>query len=215
MKCIVIILISFICVFNAKAQTVDDLHNTTEKTLNVALKQSLDSIYINDQKYRSIMEDTAKIYGQNSTQMYHLRILTATNDRINQQKICSILDKYGWLGKDVVGDTGNSALYLVIQHADSTTQIKYLPMMETAVKKGNAKPSNLAYLEDRIAMKRGKKQIYGSQFIYNDKTNHYELWPIEDMPNVNKRRTEVGLGKLEDYVKEFGPGYTLIEYKDH
>lgn len=73
------------------------------------------------------------------------------------------LDERGWLGPDVIGQTGNSTLFLVIQHADLVTQEKYLPMMREAVTKGNAKGSSLALLEDRVLIRNGKQQRYGSQ----------------------------------------------------
>jgi hypothetical protein len=66
------------------------------------------------------------------------------------------LDKYGWLGADVVGGQGNSTLFLVIQHSDQATQEKYLPMMREAVKNGKAQGSSLALLEDRAAL--GQRQ---------------------------------------------------------
>ena len=182
-----------------------------EKNLNRPLMQLLDTILINDSKYRFLHDDTLKTYGQNSKQMKALWKIINRYDSIDQVKVCAILDKYGWLGKDVVGDSGNTALFLVVQHADTTIKIKYLPMLKEAVKKGNAESSQLAYIEDRILICRGKKQIYGSQLSFNDSLRVYELWPIEDESNVNKRRAEVGLGKLEDYVKQFGIDYKLPE----
>jgi hypothetical protein len=57
--------------------------------------------------------------------------------------------------------------------------------------------------------KQGKKQIYGSQLKTNEKTGKYEFYPIEDEPNVNKRRVAIGLEPLEEYAKRFGLDYTL------
>ena len=46
-------------------------------------------------------------------------------DSANVIAVKAILDKYGWLGSDVIGDIGISALFLVIQHSDDTTH-KYI-----------------------------------------------------------------------------------------
>ena len=64
-------------------------------------------------------------------------------------------------------------------------------------------------MEDRVLLKHGKKQLYGSQIEYDTLTDKYIVSPIEDEPNVNKRRASVGLGPLEDYVKIWGIEYVL------
>ncbi|MVN90831.1 hypothetical protein GO816_06810 [Mucilaginibacter sp. HME9299] len=99
-------------------------------------------------------------------------------------------------------------MFLVIQHADIKTQEKYLPLMRAAVKEGKAHPANLALLEDRLAIRQGKKQIYGSQ-ISIDKTGKATIDAIDDEPNVNKRRAAVGLQPLENYVKQWEIEYHL------
>ncbi|MGE0637646.1 MAG: DUF6624 domain-containing protein [Bacteroidia bacterium] len=123
------------------------------------------------------------------------------NDYKNLEKVKSILETYGWLSADEVGDTGNQALFLVIQHADILTQEKYLPMMKEAVKKGNARPQDFALLVDRVEMRNGRPQVYGSQLV--NKNGKTTLYPIIDSINVNKRRAEVGLESLEEYLQLF------------
>ena len=81
-------------------------------------------------------------------------------------------------------------------------------MMREAVKNQKARPEQLALLEDRVALAQGKKQIYGSQIDQDPKSGKYSVAPIEDEPNVNKRRAAVGLGPLEEYVRHWD-----IEYK--
>lgn len=119
-----------------------------------------------------------------------------------------ILDKYGWLGIDEIGEKANTALFMVIQHAGHSKQVKYLPMMRQAVKDGKAKANQLALLEDRVLADQGKPQIYGSQ-VRVTKTGKYEFFPIADERNVNKRRATVGLEPLEAYARYFGIDYHL------
>ena len=64
--------------------------------------------------------------------------------------------------------------------------------MREAVKNRKARPEQLALLEDRVALAQGKKQIYGSQIHQDPKSGKYFVAPIEDEPNVNKRRAAVG-----------------------
>jgi hypothetical protein len=134
-----------------------------EVNLNKPLATILDSVFYYDQNYRQQIGAIEKKYGKDSPELKtHFRLILE-KDSINLLIVKKVLDEHGWLGADSIGEKGNTALFLVIQHADIQTQEKYLPMMREAVKKGNANPSSLALLEDRVALRQGKKQIYGSQ----------------------------------------------------
>jgi len=170
-----------------------------EANLDKVLVAILDTIYQDDQKYRK-----ESIKDWNIINYY---------DSINLIKVKKILDERGWLGVDVVGEQGNTALFLVIQHANFETQEKYLPMMREAVKNGNARASSLALLEDRVALKKGEKQIYGSQIHQNFETGEYYVSPLIDPDNVDKRRAEVGLGPIQEYVSIWGMTWNVEEYK--
>lgn len=184
-----------------------------EVNLNKPLAAQLDSIYIDDQKYRQQIDDIEKKYGWESKEMQDHWKIIHEKDSVNLVKVKAILDQYGWLGPDVVGGQGNTTLFLVIQHADKETQIKYLPMMREAVKNGKAQGSSLALLEDRVALGLGKKQIYGSQIGRDETTNLYYVSPLEDPDNVDKRRAEVGLGPLADYVSRWNIKWDVEQYK--
>ncbi len=184
-----------------------------EVNLNKPLVAILDTIYIEDQNYRQQIEAIDKKYGWESKEMKaHWKIIHE-KDSINLIKVKAILDKHGWLGADVVGTQGNSTLFLVIQHSNQTTQEKYLPMMREAVKNGKAQGSSLALLEDRVALGQGKRQIYGSQIGRDEKTKLYYVSPLEDAENVDKRRAEVGLGPLADYVARWQIKWDVEQYK--
>ena len=184
-----------------------------EVNYNKPLIAILDSIYIEDQKYRSQINDINKKHGWKSKEMKsHWKIINE-KDSINLIKVKQILDQYGWLGADVVSDQGNSTLFLVIQHSDLATQEKYLPMMREAVKNGKAAGSSLALLEDRVALRQGKKQIYGSQIGRDPETQEYFISPLEDPDNVDKRRSEVGLGPLSEYVNHWQIKWDVEQYK--
>jgi hypothetical protein len=86
-------------------------------------------------------------------------------------------------------------------------------MMREAVKKGNAEKSALALLEDRVALREGRKQIYGSQIGTNKETGEYYVSPLDDPDNVDKRRAGMGLGPLAEYVKQWNITWSVEEYK--
>mgnify|MGYP001627282963 CR=1 FL=1 len=173
----------------------------------------LDTVFMDDQKYRIQMEEIGQKYGWESKEMEdHWKVINE-KDSINLTKIKAILDRYGWLGADVVGWQGSMTLFLVIQHADLATQEKYLPMMRAAVKDGKALGSNLALLEDRVAIRQGKRQLYGSQIGRDPETQEYFISPLEDPENVDKRRAGVGLGPLADYVSNWQIKWDVEQYK--
>ena len=175
-----------------------------EAKLNKPLIKMLDSIRLEDQQYRSRINDIEMNYGYDSKEMKSLWKTINEKDSTNLIKVKTILDTYGWLGSDVIGEEGNTTLFLVIQHSDQKTQEKYLPLMREAVKTGNAQSSALALLEDRVALGQGKKQIYGSQIIKSSTTGKDTLAPVEDFANVDKRRDAVGLEPLDKYLEYFG-----------
>ena len=184
-----------------------------EENLDKPLAAQLDSIFESDQLYRIQIKEIEQKFGRESNEMNsHYRSMAET-DSLNLIKVKSILDSRGWLGADIVGEKGNSCLFLVIQHADLSTQEKYLPMMREAVKSGNARASSLALLEDRVALRQGKKQIYGSQIGWNKDTKLYFVSPLEDPDNVDKRRAEVGLQPLSEYVQQWEIVWDCEQYK--
>ena len=165
-----------------------------KKDFYKSLIAQLDTIHQEDQKYRLRINELLK---KSRTESENIELITLhelmnEKDSINLVKIEKILNKYGWPGADVIGEQGNSTLFLVIQHSDLETQLKYLPMMREAVRIGNAKGKDFALLEDRIAIGQGKRQFYGSQIKIDDETGEFYVYPIIEPEKVNERRAEVG-----------------------
>jgi hypothetical protein len=158
-----------------------------------AIKIELNAIFERDQKTRT---------GNDSTAFMHYI------DSCNLVQIEKLVAFYGWPGKSFVGTTGNRAAFIVIQHAELISQEKYFPMIKQSVEMGESNATDMAMLQDRILMREGKKQIYGSQVILN-KTGGQEFYQIEDEPHVNIRRKKVGLQPIEEYAKYFGIDYQL------
>lgn len=184
-----------------------------EANLDRPLAALLDSIVNEDQRYRHRIDEVEQQHGRGSKEMKALWRTISEKDSSNVIVVSKILDERGWLGADIVGQRGNQALFLVVQHADITVQEKYLPMMRDAVKKGNAAASSLALLEDRVALGQGRRQIYGSQIGRNKETDTYYVSPLEDPDHVDERRMEVGLEPIADYVSRWGFTWDPEAYK--
>jgi hypothetical protein len=181
-----------------------------EVNFNKPLVAVLDTILQDDQSGRMQLDAVEKKYGRDSKEMKAHWAMIEQKDSIDLVRIKDILDQYGWLGPDVIGREGNQTLFLVIQHADIETQQHYLPMMREAVKNKKAQPSSLALLEDRVALRIGKRQVYGSQIGRYDDGRYY-VSPLEDPDNVDKRRAEVGLGPLANYVRNWQMEWNVAE----
>jgi hypothetical protein len=132
-------------------------------------------------------------------------------DAANVLKIEQIFLKHGYPGKSKVGGSLASVAFLVIQHADLPYQEKYFPLIEEAANKGELNKGSFALLVDRIRMRKGQKQLYGSQVTDNDRDGKWEFHAIEDEENVNKRRAEMGLGTIEEYAKNFNIEYKFVK----
>jgi len=183
-----------------------------EPRANKELVAKLDTIMIDDQKYRILWMPTEKKYGINSKQMTLLKKAVGERDSINIAKVVAIIERYGWPEPDTAGVEGGRTAFLVIQHADIDIQERYLPMIREQVKKHYLKGEALALLEDRINIDRGRAQEYGTQ-IGRDKDGNYFVDKLKDPDNVDKRRQEMGMEPMADYVRTWGLKWDVNEYK--
>jgi hypothetical protein len=184
-----------------------------EARLNKSLVILLDSVYHDDQSYRFKQISIDKEFGPGSPERKAIRKIIHEKDSINSMIVTDLIDKYGWIGKEAAGGYGNSTLALVLQHSNINVQKKYLPLMREALKNKKADPDDLAILEDKVALAEQKKQIFGSQLISFDGKNYHFL-PIEDPENIDKRRTELGLNTMDEYVRNWGLRWDLKKYEE-
>jgi hypothetical protein len=142
-----------------------------------------------------------RIYGAESKEYKEQQSIYEKNHSINEKKVRAILDEYGWPTKEMIGEQGNWTICNVIQHSDNEIRIKYLPMMREAVKDKKLAPRFLVRAEDRIATERGDLQIYGGQMKFYPETKSFNVWPVLGPENVDKRRAEIGLGPIAEFLK--------------
>lgn len=170
--------------------------NPLNEQFNPELSAFLEDIRVKDQTMRKQNDSLELIYGRTSDYMRaHWQKINHL-DSLNRILVDSLLNQYGWLCPIVVGKSGNTTLWLVIQHSPLPKQEYYLPIMKKAVEENKASKANYAYLLDRVLMKQGKKQLYGSQYSIDPKTGETVLWDIEDPENLNIRRAEMKLGPM-------------------
>ncbi|UIR56997.1 hypothetical protein LZQ00_04075 [Sphingobacterium sp. SRCM116780] len=203
----------------------------SQKLLNMELKKELDQILFDDQIYREFSDnETSEKRKDEIAQSLHLsrdslqrNIWTFINktDTENLKKVESIIAKYGYPGKSLVGEPTNTAVFYAIQHSNKIEQ--YYSLIEKAGKTGELPFKYTAMQLDRKLTNEGKPQIYGTQvgfrMIRNPKTgiqeNFIYVLPIEDAKNVNRRRKKAGFDTtVEENTKRFGIEYKAYTYEE-
>ncbi|MBB6611416.1 hypothetical protein H7F15_10250 [Pontibacter sp. Tf4] len=179
-----------------------------EANYNKPLKAQLEQIYEKDQQIRREFMAARDKHGMDAPETKVLMQQMMDTDAENQKQIIAIIEKHGWPGKSMVGQQASQAVFLVIQHSGKDVMGKYLPLLREAVAKGEAEKSQLALMEDRYLMYNDKPQLYGSQVTMNNTTKQWELYKVEDEANLDKRRAEMGMEPIKDYLKQMGIEYT-------
>ncbi len=207
------ILFAFAMVLNFAIGQEAIVDQKASKPKEPELASELISMGEEDQKFRTILQ-AAMVKASSSPGPEQAKDLPeliekqAEIDRKNLARLEKVIQQYGWPGKSLVGDQASVAAFLILQHSEQSTQEKYLEMFKQAAKSGEARKADAAMLEDRVLMRQGKKQIYGTQLQSNAASNgKLFVFPIEDELHVDQRRTRVGLPPLRDYLKHFGLEY--------
>jgi len=157
-------------------------------------------IKIECSKQREVLEEVLKKDQQNrnSGQVMDLKV-----DKENLEKVLGIIENCGFPTIASVGQAGMTSTFLVIQHSTRRIGEKYLPQIKSCAANGDLSLQEVAPMEDRLLMESGEKQKYGTQVTSDNINNGWKLYPIEDIKNVNQRRETMGLGPLEEYVKQW------------
>jgi hypothetical protein len=189
-------LITFSC-FNTK-ESKSKLTSDKQQENLIAI---LDIIWKTEQLPIRSRDSLISIYGVDHELVKKQSLIIDRNHSINEKKVREILDNDGWPTRKMSGERGNWTICNVIQHSENKVRIHYLPMMRQAVKDKKLEPRFLVRAEDRIATERGDLQIYGGQMKYYPETKSFNLWPVFDPANIDKRRVEIGLDSIAIFLK--------------
>lgn len=184
------------CIDSSKSKDASSKKETQENLIAV-----LDTIWQIEQEPIRLRDSLISMYGVDSELVKEQQLIIDKKHMINEKKVKDILDVYGWPTKEMIGERGNWTICNVIQHSDNDVRIQYLPMMRQAVMDKKLEPRFLVRAEDRIATERGDLQIYGGQMKYYPETKSFNLWPVFDPENIDKRRTEIGLDSIGIFLK--------------
>jgi hypothetical protein len=134
----------------------------------------------------------------------------------HEEIVKNIIDNFGFISIEKYGADAFIHMCLLVQHLNNTPENilyreKYLKLFEQ--NKLDPKTSDLATLEmfndyyalqvDRLMIHQGKKQKYGTQLFYDPELHKFVSDEVEDPDNLNKRRKELHLSSIEEYIKGF------------
>lgn len=205
---ILFVIITGLMLFSCNSQT----------RINTDLKKKLDVIMFTDQAFRrqydpNMPEQERRNIADSLNMDYDtmrkdLLVLMNKYDAENIKKVETVISKYGYPGKSLVGEPTNRAAFLVIQHSDKIS--KYLPIVRIAAEKKELPFRSYALMLDRHLLEKQEPQIYGSQGL--EMGGIPVIWPIKDPTNVNGLRKKAGFSQtVEQYSKDlFGENF---EYK--
>jgi hypothetical protein len=121
----------------------------------------------------------------------------ASVDERNARRMRAIVDEIGWPTTSKVGAQAEHMAWLLVQHAELEFQKQCFSLMarESA---DEVCARHLAYLEDRIRVREGLPQRYGTQLQKGD--GGWEPLPVLDPEDLDARRRSVGLEPMAEYL---------------
>ena len=194
--------------------TIKEGERVMKKELTEALKKSLDSLFMQDKKYRMVMNAESPKKRDSIMAMFSIPLDSvgadfwlkqSKIDSTNMQFLGKVIDEYGYIGASLIGQELKDSAAEIILHSNSIDT--YIEEIREAAKHKELTLTVAATMEDLYLMNKGEDQIYGTQTAYID--DKYVIWPIKDVENVNERRSKAGFKlTLQEYAKElFGEGY--------
>lgn len=114
----------------------------------------------------------------------------------------SIIEQFGYPKPDLVGEHAAKIPALIIAHASLQVQLRYKDLLMSEGLKGNIPGGTAGIVIDKILIKQGKKQLYGTQGYYDKTIKKNVPYPVEDIAQIDARRKQMGFVlPWADYIK--------------
>lgn len=127
--------------------------------------------------------------------------------RKTSERMYAILNAKPWPVPGSVERDGVAAwIYLIKNHFSYALQLRLVPLISAAIKNNEVdKDNDLASLIDRLRLRAGLRQLFGTQaFIENE---FLLLAPLQSEANIDKWRAEYGLPLLREYLRSLEINY--------
>jgi hypothetical protein len=127
-------------------------------------------------------------------------------DSARSHRLQELVTQYGWPNTIRAGPAAAQAAFLLLQHSPlHGFQQELLPEVETLARAGAMPAADVAMLTDRVLVRQGSAQRYGTQFDLRD--GQWVMHPVEDEAALDQRRSEMGLPPLDEYMRQLEQFY--------
>ena len=174
-------------------QTLDSIKNTIIEKDSLAVDMRI-----------KLFDEIMPKHGRNSDEFAKVREILIKKDSLTSNYLKSIVLKYGWLGKSQIGEEANDIAYVMLLHSSIQNQVELLPYLFYSCSISESNWEGYAWVMDRVLIAKGHKQIYGKEAQQDPVTKLWEIYPVADAKNINKRRLKLGLLPIEESAKKRG-----------
>jgi hypothetical protein len=170
------------------------------------VRTALEAIYDRDAELvaASMQEDPNRI---------HALTMIAQFDKEHAQTLETIIDRFGWPTREMVGLKAVQGAYIAVQHADHDPefQSECLALIKEQVDQGELPGAFLALMTDRVSLSRGDPQIYGTQMtMAPDEFGVMRAVPSAAIWNAEKldeRRSALGMPPHKRFIEAIELAY--------
>ncbi|MFG6449361.1 DUF6624 domain-containing protein [Roseateles sp. BYS180W] len=110
-----------------------------------------------------------------------------------QSELDDLVQRCGWPSQTAFGTLAGQSAFLIVQHASTDFQLRYMPVIQEAAEAGELPKRHWAILYDRIAVAQGRPQRYGSQICMQGRSQSIVCGEIESISDIDARRASVGM----------------------
>jgi hypothetical protein len=183
------------------------VRKTYKKYKNPTYAFLLDSLWIEDQKYRKLATYVRDLAGYNAeidTSEWEYPSIGfkefRTRDSLIYQQTTALINKYGYPKQSEVGKRAAKGTTEILIHSMDIPAIKkYLPILEAYCKEGEGSWVFYAMLYDKLCTLEAKvPQRYAMQFIGDPNSDVLSLYRYESKEAVNEARRKIALPPLDD-----------------
>jgi hypothetical protein len=170
-----------------------------------ALRKTLQTMYVRDQKARRFMMTLPQAQWTDAL----AKQLRDTDAALTLQ-LKEIVRTHGWPTFRLVGIDGSSHAMLILNHsADQAWQSEMLPQLERLAANGEIDGADLATFTDKTLIAAGKPQRYGMNFKFVD--GKMQMYAVEDPAHLAARRERMMLPPLTVYKHMLAEMYHVRE----
>lgn len=169
-----------------------------------AYRLKLSELANNDWEDRQSLFKVYRQYGFGSRAADSANHWLFKRDSVRLNEFQKLERTYGWPRAKRLGFEGVQQAYLIIQHSPKDVFISHFDTLRESYVRGDLSKPNYATYYDRLLIKKGMPQRYGTQrgrrVLTNGQEENY-LLPVENLPEVDIRRDSMKLAPLLNTLK--------------